>query len=83
MAEMSSVDRERLEHLERIVEDLYKRLVGQVIADIKALPENCRQSGDDSGLNDVWEEFKNQLQASVQSCSRPTNTPSKSCVCND
>ena len=32
------------------------------IADIKALPDNCRQSGDDSNLKDVWEEFKDQMQ---------------------
>lgn len=62
MAEMYSIDRERLQHLERIVEAMYRCLVNQVIADIKALRENCRLSGDDSGLEDVWEEFKSQMQ---------------------
>jgi hypothetical protein len=59
---MDSIDKERLEHVERIVEAMYGGLVTQVIADVKALPETCRQSGDDSVLKDVWEEFKDQLQ---------------------
>lgn len=62
MAEMYSVDKERLEHVRRIVESMFGRLVKQVIADIKALPDRCRQSGDDSVLKDVWEAFKYQLQ---------------------
>ena len=41
---------------------MYNGLVAVVIADIKALPDNCRQSGDDSNLKDVWEEFKDHLQ---------------------
>jgi hypothetical protein len=62
MAEMDSVSRERLEYVGRIVDAMYEGLVKQVIADIKALPEECRQSGDNSSLQDVWEEFKYQLQ---------------------
>jgi hypothetical protein len=41
---------------------MYQRLVESVIASIKVLPDNCRQSGDDSKLKDVWDEFKYQLQ---------------------
>jgi hypothetical protein len=62
MAEIGSVDGERLEHVRRIVEAMYLGLVQQVIAQIKALPDSCRQSGDDSRLKDVWEEFKDQVQ---------------------
>src|ERR1700722_13667063 len=62
MAEMDSVDKERLDHVAGIVEAMYGVLVKQVIAVIKALPDRCRQSGDDSVLKDVWEEFKYQLQ---------------------
>jgi hypothetical protein len=62
MGEFSSVDRDRLGHIRRMVDALYDRLVQQVVAEIKALPDNCRQSGDDSKLKDVWEEFKYQMQ---------------------
>ena len=34
----------------------------QVIAKIRELGPECRQSGDDSPLKDVWEEFKDQVQ---------------------
>src|ERR1700690_3274666 len=33
-----------------------------VIAEIRGLGPECRQSGDDSPLEDVWEEFKYQVQ---------------------
>jgi hypothetical protein len=46
----------------RIIEAKYKRYAQQVIAEVKALPPDCRQSGDDSPLKDVWEEFKDQMQ---------------------
>lgn len=49
-------------NLVRIIDAKYKRYAQQVIFEIKALPAECRQSGDDSPLKDVWEEFKDQLQ---------------------
>jgi hypothetical protein len=57
-----SLDADRLRLVGLIVNVLYDELVKVVIADIKALGERCRQSGDDSGLSDVWEEFKYQMQ---------------------
>jgi len=45
----------------RIIKAKYDDYVAQIIADIKRLPDDCRQSGDD-GLSDVWEEFKAQTQ---------------------
>lgn len=45
-----------------IVFDKYREHALKVIEQIKVLPESCRQSGDDSDLADVWEEFKSQLQ---------------------
>jgi hypothetical protein len=45
-----------------IVRRKYRRYANQVIEQIKSLPPECRQSGDDSPLKDVWEEFKYQLQ---------------------
>lgn len=52
----------RMGHVQQIAQRLYEELVIAVIADIKALPPDCRQSGDDSRLANVWEEFKYQLQ---------------------
>ena len=62
MADFSSFDQDRLTHVRRIVDAMYHGLVMQVIADIQALPDHCRQSGDDSHLKNVWEEFKYQIQ---------------------
>ena len=62
MSEPDSVDMERLEHVSRVVDALYDGLIGKLIAHLKELPDNCRQSGDDSMLKDVWEEFKYQVQ---------------------
>ena len=45
-----------------IVFEKYKEQALEVIKQIKVLPDSCRQSGDDSDLTDVWEEFKFQLQ---------------------
>ncbi len=62
MAEIGNLDSDRLALVKQLAESMYNGLVAVVIADIKALPDNCRQSGDDSNLKDVWEEFKDQLQ---------------------
>jgi hypothetical protein len=62
MSEFASIDRSRYELVSGLVKTMYDALVGQVIADIKALPDSCRQSGDDSKLKDVWEEYKYQVQ---------------------
>src|SRR5688500_11278140 len=45
-----------------IVFDKYRDHARKVIKQIRALPDSCRQSGDDADLKDVWEEFKFQLQ---------------------
>lgn len=62
MSDFNSVDQERLAQVSRVVVSIYGSLVREAIADVKALPEKCRQSGDDSKLKDVWEEFKYQIQ---------------------
>jgi len=62
MAELNSLDTNRLALVSLIVDAMYDAVVKKVIAEIKALPDNCRQSGDDSCLKDVWEEFKYQMQ---------------------
>ena len=62
MAEAGSLKGDRLAMVERLAKRMYDGLVAAVIADVRALPDNCRQSGDDSGLADVWEEFKDQMQ---------------------
>jgi hypothetical protein len=59
---MGYMDNERQEYLSGLVDGIYKKLVRDIIADIKALPKSCHQSGDDSVLTDVWEEFKYQVQ---------------------
>ncbi len=45
-----------------ILHKKYKAYRDQVVVNTKALPADCRTSGDDSGLEDVWEEFKSQVQ---------------------
>jgi hypothetical protein len=62
MSELGSIDSDRYKLVRGLVNTMYDGLVGQVIADIKALPDSCRQSGDDSKLRNVWEEFKYQVQ---------------------
>jgi hypothetical protein len=62
MEEIRSFEMGRLKHVGRIVADIYSSLVNEVIAVIKALPDNCRQSGENSKLKDVWEEFKYEFQ---------------------
>lgn len=46
----------------RIMEAKYEDYCDQVVQIIQELPDDCRQSGDDSVLEDVWEEFKYQVQ---------------------
>lgn len=46
----------------RAAELLHSQLVNEVIAEIEALPDDCRQSGDDSPLNTVWLEYSAQVQ---------------------
>ena len=46
----------------RILRKKYDAYCEQVVGIIKALPSECRQSGDDSPLENVWEEFKCQVQ---------------------
>lgn len=62
MAERSQLDSDRFALVGQLAKSMYDGLVAIVIADIKALPDGCCLSGDDSKLKDVWEEFKYQLQ---------------------
>ena len=50
------------EAVSSIIETKYRRYVNEIIKQIKALGPECRQSGDDSGLADLWEEWKSQIQ---------------------
>ena len=40
----------------------YDRYVQRVVRKIKRLPKNCMQSGDDSPMRNVWEEWVVQVQ---------------------
>lgn len=62
MAELGHLHSDRLALVDQLANDMYNVLVAEVIGEIMELPDNCRQSGDDSKLGDVWEEFKWQLQ---------------------
>ena len=46
----------------RIVQAKYEDYSDRVVHMVQELPTECRQSGNDSGLGDVWEEFKYQVQ---------------------
>ena len=52
----------RKDEVRRILQKKYSAYRDEVVAIIKSLPPESRQSGDDSGLEDVWEEFKFQVQ---------------------
>jgi hypothetical protein len=54
---------ERMEFVKQIINNKYDRCTKRVIERIKDLgrPDFCL-SGDDSGLDNVWEEFKSQVQ---------------------
>jgi hypothetical protein len=57
---MSSSGREFL--IEKAINEKYSFYVGKIIDQIKALPKDCRLSGDDSPLDSVWKEWAHQLQ---------------------
>jgi len=46
----------------RIIEAKYEDYCDQIVQMVQELPDDCRQSGDDSVLEDAWEEFKYQVQ---------------------
>jgi hypothetical protein len=51
-----------IRHITKIIRAKYRDYAAKVIADIKTLGPECRQNDDDSPLDDVWEEFKSELQ---------------------
>lgn len=46
----------------RIIEAKYEDYCDRIVRMVQGLPSDYRQSGDDSVLEDVWEEFKCQVQ---------------------
>lgn len=54
--------KERFDLIEQLVRQTYDRLAQQAIEVFKNYPKNSRMSGDDSVLENVWEEYKYQLQ---------------------
>ncbi len=46
----------------RIIQAKYEDYCDRIVQMVQELPDDCRQSGDDSVLDDVWEEFKYQVQ---------------------
>lgn len=52
----------KADDVRRIIEAKYEEYCGRIVQMVQALPADCRQSGDDSVLADVWEEFKYQVQ---------------------
>lgn len=48
--------------LSSIIEVKFDRYVRRIINRIKRLPKECRLSGDDSPLRNVWEEWISQMQ---------------------
>lgn len=59
---MSVINNDRWRLAKQIIEERFSELAEKVIQYLKDLPDDCRQSGDDSGLDDVWEEYKSQVQ---------------------
>ena len=68
MIDMIEFDEFREKQLRPLVDAKYARYAKKVIWHIKRLPKECRQSGDDSVLDSVWEEFKYQIQRVESVC---------------
>jgi len=51
-----------VDHVDKLVEVRLDALAEQAIANFKAIRTDSKASGDDSPLEDVWEEFKDQVQ---------------------
>jgi hypothetical protein len=51
-----------IEHVDRLVGDRLDALAKQAIANFKTIRTDSKASGDDSPLENVWEEFKDQVQ---------------------
>ncbi len=56
---MKSMD---IDEVRRIIEEKYDYYGDHIVQMVQRLPADCRQSGDGSVLEDVWEEFKYQVQ---------------------
>jgi hypothetical protein len=52
----------RKQEVRAVLKQKYEFYRDQVIAKIRELGPECRQSSDDSLFEDVWEEFKYQVQ---------------------
>jgi hypothetical protein len=48
--------------IEKTIKEKYVFYVERIIDKIKALPNDCRLSGDDSPLDSIWKEWAHQLQ---------------------
>lgn len=62
MVEVTHIDALRLKHLFWLTDAKLDRYARRVIWHVKRLPKEGRQSGDDSGLENTWAEFKYQIQ---------------------
>ena len=51
-----------VDHVDKLVEGRLDALAEQAIANFKTIRTDPKASGDDSPLEDVWEEFKDQVQ---------------------
>lgn len=69
MDEPPSPNRDRANLLAALAAATYARLVDEVIARVRALPDDSRQSGNPA-LADVWEEFKDQVHGEQSSSFR-------------
>ena len=62
MGELSTYERIRFDVIKRIAADQQAAHVRSLLKRIAELPDESRLSGDDSGLESFWEEFKYQVQ---------------------
>jgi hypothetical protein len=68
MSEMTYFDEEIYREMVDLVRDKLDRYAREVVNDIKSFPREARLSGDDSGLESFWEEFKYQVQREESHC---------------
>ncbi len=62
-AELSrQFDADRVAAARLLAEEAYAWVLRRVVADLKALPRECRPVGDDWPRPDFWEDFKYQVQ---------------------
>ena len=64
----------------RIIEAKYGDYCDRIVRLVQDLPDDCRQSGDDSVLTDVWEEYLDVVTSLIHSEVKGLDTATKRAI---